>query len=95
MPVAKKEPPNPLPIPAGLSDHRGVKREMIALYRQAKRGLIDPALLGRLAHLLSLIGGAIRDVEHEARIAKLEAAVELESEGATPWSANGGTHARH
>jgi hypothetical protein len=68
---------------------------MIALYRQAKRGLVDPSLLGRLAHLLSLIGGVIRDVELEARIRALEEAAELEPEGAS-WSAgNGGDHARH
>jgi hypothetical protein len=69
---------------------------MISLYRQAKRGLIEPALLGRLAHLLSLIAGVVRDVELEARIAKLEAAAAEPEDGAAPWSANGGDRvARH
>jgi hypothetical protein len=68
---------------------------MISLYRQAKRGLVDPALLGRLAHLLSLIAGLVRDVELEARIAKLEAA-EREPEGAPRQAGNGRNYAaRH
>jgi hypothetical protein len=65
-------------LPRSLKDHRAIRRELVALYGQGKRGLIDPKLLGRLAHVLSLLAGLVRDIDLEARLAALEHQAALE-----------------
>jgi hypothetical protein len=94
MPAAEDKSPDPLPLPRSLRDHRAIRRELAALYRQAKSGRIDPPLLGRLVHLLSVLGGIIRDIDLEARLARLE---EQTAEPDLPRPAvNGrGHHAAH
>jgi hypothetical protein len=66
---------------------------MVALYRQGKAGRIDPALLGRLVHLLSVLAGVIRDVEFEERLQRLEEAAQLDPDW--PRQANGADRYAH
>ncbi len=75
MASAARENAGPLPLPRSLRDHRTIRRELVALYRQAKRGLIEPALVGRLTHILNSLAAIARDVDFEERLAALEAAL--------------------
>jgi hypothetical protein len=77
MPKAKDNSrPAPLPRVRALNDLRAIRVECAILYRQAKRGLIDPALFGRLVHCLSVLATITRDSDIEARLDRLEAAGE-------------------
>ena len=82
------------PSPARLRDHRTIRRELVALYRQAKRGLIEPALVGRLTHILNSLAAIARDVEFEERLATLEGAVAERDQTRPNGSAGRGYHAR-
>ena len=90
--AADHKSPDPLPLPRSLRDHRAIRRELTALYRQGKAGRIDPALLGRLVHLLSVLGGVIRDVDFEDRLARLEEAASSDPDWLGPASGNGRRH---
>ena len=90
MAVCEHKSPDPLPLPRSLRDHRAIRRELTALYRQGKSGRIDPALLGRLVHLLSVLGGVIRDVEFEERLRRLEEAADADANW--PRQAHGADH---
>jgi hypothetical protein len=81
VPASESRTPTPLPLPRSLADHGAIRRELVALYRQAKAGSIDPPLLGRLVHLLSILAGLIRDTDIEQRLARLEAIAPPEP----PW----------
>jgi hypothetical protein len=50
----------------------GVRREMVALYAEAKRGDRDVADASKLANILSLIGRLIEGGEMEHRVDQLE-----------------------
>jgi hypothetical protein len=76
---------NGLPLPKSLATVREVRRETVALYRQAKGGVVDPQLAGRLAHILHLLVNFSRDVDLEARLAALEEALDIPR----PAGANG------
>jgi len=89
--AAEDKKPDPLPLPRSLRDHRAIRREMTALYRQGKAGRIDPALLGRLVHLLNVLAGIIRDVEFEERLVRLEDAASSDPDWLGPTS-NGAKH---
>jgi hypothetical protein len=69
-------------LPRSLATIRDVRREMAAIYREAKGGRIDPQLLGRLVHTLNSLVALDRDHTFEQRIAALEAA--LAGHGAAP-----------
>jgi hypothetical protein len=75
-----------------LCGHRWIRLELTRLYRQGKAGRIDSALLGRLVHLLSVLGGIIRDTEFEARLAALE---EQAAEADLDWRAATNGAGRH
>jgi hypothetical protein len=72
------------PPPAALDGLRGVRRELVRLYREAKMGLHDPQIVGRLAHILSIMAGVTKDHEFEQRLDALEQAA-----GITPSKPNG------
>ena len=95
MPAHESRAPTPLPLPRSLKDHRAIRRELASLYRQAKGGSIDPPLLGRLVHLLSVLAGIIRDTEVEARLAALERAARGEHEWLPANGADRHAPARH
>lgn len=50
------------------------RMELGRLYRAARRGQIDTADAGRLANILKIMVGIMRDTDLEQRIAKLEEA---------------------
>ena len=68
---------------------------MVSLYRQAKRGMVDPPLLGRLVHLLSVLAGVIRDTDFEQRLAALEAAARDDPNWPAVATNGAGRDARH
>ena len=63
--------PSP-PIPRALTTSRDCRREMVALYKQAKRRQIDPLLAGKLIHILNSIVGADAGVGLDDRLRLLE-----------------------
>lgn len=63
--------PSP-PIPRALKTSRDCRREMVALYKQAKRRQIDPALAGRLIYILNSIVGVDTGVGLDERLRSLE-----------------------
>jgi len=75
--VAKTTAENGSRLPRSLNGHRAIRRELVALYREAKAGQVDPALTGRLVHLLATLSNTIEKHELEDRITTLEAAAGL------------------
>ena len=61
------------PSPRALRDLRSCRRELVHLYREAKSGLIDPTLFGRLVHCLSALQALDNGRLLEERILALEA----------------------
>jgi hypothetical protein len=81
-----------IPTPQALNSTFGVRRELNRLYREAKSGLIEPALLGRLCHILTSMLSCDRDQALDERLLALEQAAGI----ATPGRTNGAAHdARH
>ncbi len=72
-----------------LKSVRGARHELARLYYETKRGLIDPQLAGRLAHMLAVMLGSTRDQDFEVRLDHLEAMVR-ERDAAPPRRLNGG-----
>jgi hypothetical protein len=75
--LAKQTKPETTPqqipqIPRTLATSRDCRREMVALYKQAKRLQIDPVLVGRLTHLLNSIVSVDTGVGLDARLRALE-----------------------
>jgi hypothetical protein len=64
------------PSPRSLRTVKGVRLELTRLYGQGKRGEVDPALLGKLVHLLSTLAKVIQDSEFEVRLEALERTLE-------------------
>jgi hypothetical protein len=56
-----------------LRDIRGVRRELVRLFREGKAGLIDPQLFGRLTHCLNTLQAIDRGAMLEERLATVEA----------------------
>ena len=61
------------PSPRSLRTLRGVRAELVQLYREAKAGLVEPVLVGRLAHVLNTIQAMDNGVVLEDRLSELEA----------------------
>lgn len=68
-------------LPRSLNSHRAIRRELVALYREAKGGTVDPQLCGRLVHLLNTLSSTIERHEFEDRIAALETAMAARPNG--------------
>jgi hypothetical protein len=54
----------------------GARHELARLYFETKKGLIEPQVAGRLAHILSVLIGTHRDHEFEAKLIELEARID-------------------
>jgi hypothetical protein len=63
------------PSPRSLRSVKGARLELCRLYAQTKAGEVEPAVAGRLAHILGLLIGSYRDHEFEQRLDRLEAAL--------------------
>ena len=83
---------NGLPLPRSLATVRAVRREAVSLYRQAKGGLIDAQMAGRLAMILQLLATLSRDHDFEERLERLEAVATREG---ARHRTNGRGHAAH
>jgi hypothetical protein len=55
---------------------KGARNELCRLYRELRRGEVDPQVAGRAAHILSLLIRSGTDYELEERVERLEAQVE-------------------
>jgi hypothetical protein len=53
--VAEKLTELSYPAPRALRDLRGCRRELVKLFREAKSGLIEPQLFGRLVNCLNTL----------------------------------------
>jgi hypothetical protein len=71
----------------------GARAELTRLYLETKKGLLDPQIAGRLAHILSIMIGTHRDHEFEAKLTELEARID-ERLPPPPGRANGHASAR-
>jgi hypothetical protein len=61
------------PAPRSLRTVRGARLELQRLYVLTKNGHVEPAVAGKLSHILSLLIGSARDHQFDERLAKLEA----------------------
>jgi hypothetical protein len=59
-------------IPRSLKNARDCRREMVALYKQAKRRQIEPHLAGRLIFILNSIVGVDQGAGIDERLRQLE-----------------------
>jgi hypothetical protein len=73
---------------------KGIRLELTRLYGQGKRGEVDPALLGKLVHLLSTLAKVIQDSEFEVRLEALERTLEERDPPRRNDRAGRGYHAR-
>lgn len=62
----------PTPRKIKLNTLEDVRREMAAVYREARGGRIDTSEAGRLAYILTNIGKLIEATEIEQRLLQLE-----------------------
>jgi hypothetical protein len=69
---------------------REVRKELVRVYREARRGEIDVQLIGRLVHCLNSLVAIDRDCGFEERLSALETALEQQQQ---PWDKNGHHHA--
>jgi hypothetical protein len=60
------------PSPRALRDLRGIRRELCLLYREAKAGLIEPTLVGRLANVLNILQSMDNGILLERRVVEME-----------------------
>ncbi|MBX9895723.1 MAG: hypothetical protein K2Y09_11190 [Nitrosomonas sp.] len=67
-----------------LANVKDCRREMAAVYREARIGLIDTKDATRLVYMLGTIVATIRDNELEQRIERLEEAHEAEFKKSHP-----------
>ena len=63
------------PFPRSLSTVKGARMELCRLYRELRRGEVDPLIAGRAAHILGLLIRSSTDFTIEERVAKLEASL--------------------
>jgi hypothetical protein len=68
------EPPSELHHPSQKSLHnvRGIRVELVRLYREGKAGLVDPILLGRLTTCLNVIQGMDNGTLADQRLTEIE-----------------------
>jgi hypothetical protein len=72
--TVQKLTPTPPPI-RGLKTLRGARHELTKLYRETKVGAVEPAVAGKLAHIIGLLIASLRDHDFERRLDALEAAL--------------------
>jgi hypothetical protein len=60
------------PLPRALSNPRGVRRQLVAIFREGKAGLIEPALLGKLIHALNTLQAMDNGRLLDERLAEVE-----------------------
>jgi hypothetical protein len=60
------------PSPRSLKTIRGVRAQLVELYREGKANLIEPPLLGKLVHCLNVLQSMDQGVALEQRILALE-----------------------
>lgn len=65
-------PLTPTPLKIDLRDSHAIRRELAALYRDARAGHIDPADATKLGYLLDLLRKAYADEVLETRMETLE-----------------------
>jgi hypothetical protein len=65
------------PAQKALGNVRGVRAELVRLYREAKAGLHDPILFGRLTTCLNVIQGMDNGAVADHRLSELEEKVAL------------------
>ena len=61
------------PPPRGLRSLLHVRRELTTVYREAKSGLIEPPLFGKLVHALNVLQALDNGRMVDARLTALEA----------------------
>jgi hypothetical protein len=68
------EPPKELshPAPRALANIRGVRRQLVALFREGKAGLIDHQRLGKLIHALNVLQNMDNGRLFEERLLEVE-----------------------
>lgn len=60
------------PAPRSLSGLRGIRRQLVACYRETKAGMLDQKLAGRLTYILNSLAAIDNGAALEARIEALE-----------------------
>jgi hypothetical protein len=60
------------PSQKSLANVRGIRAELVRLYREGKAGLIDPILLGRLTTCLNVIQGMDNGTLADQRLTEIE-----------------------
>jgi hypothetical protein len=60
-------------LPRVLKNVRDVRRELVSLYKQTKRGVVEPQLAGRLVYILSAITAIDNGIGLQDRLAEVEA----------------------
>ena len=64
----------PVPPPArALRTIKGARLALARLYHEVRRGDVDPAVAGKLTHILSVLIGSARDHEFAERLDAIEA----------------------
>jgi hypothetical protein len=81
--VEVAEPPASLHHPSqkSLANVRGVRVELVRIYREAKAGLLDPLLFGRLVNCLNTIQSMDNGLLLERRVEELETHVKPKPNG--------------
>jgi hypothetical protein len=69
------DPPKELshPTPRALRDLRGIRRQLVTIYREAKAGLVEPQLFGRLVNCLNTLQAIDNNKLVEERMSEIEA----------------------
>jgi hypothetical protein len=71
-------PETPTPRTVRLENTRAIRRELVRLYGEGRRGLMSVADLSRYAHVLMILSNIGRDADLEARLEALEKALAKE-----------------